>query len=195
MTWLRRVNAQPLTTAFPVMTKSYPLPPLAEAAEWLAYCPETGKVTWRKDRWYNAKAGSEAGAICPLTGYRRIRFGANRKLQAHRIAWLLHFGVDPFPLEIDHIDGDRQNNRIQNLRVATRQQNQFNRGPNNGSRSGMKGVYPSGKKWRAAIRADGHLQWIGTFETAEEAFIHCLLITLSVRAPFAHVSGNCREPV
>lgn len=173
-----------MTTALPVMTKSYPLPDFEEVAEWLAYCPETGKITWRKHRWYNAKTGDVAGAICPATGYRRIRFGKNRKLQAHRIAWLLHFGVDPFPLEIDHVDGDRQNNRIKNLRVATRQQNQFNRKPNSRSQSGTKGVYPSGKKWKAAIRVDGRLELIGTFETKEQASAAWQEIARATRGEF-----------
>jgi hypothetical protein len=151
------------------MTKSYPLPCREEVAEWLLYCPATGLLTWRKDRNYNAKAGSQAGAVCPATGYRRIRLGKKRKLQAHRIAWLLHYGVDPFPLEIDHIDGNRLNNRIDNLRLVTKQQNQFNRKTNKNNSSGYRGVYLIGGKWQAAIRINGHLQRIGTFETAQLA--------------------------
>jgi hypothetical protein len=166
---LRRVNAQLPTTALPVMTKSYPLPTYEEVAEWLCYCPVTGDLRWNKDRWYNAKAGDIAGTICPTTGYRRVRLGGKRKVQAHRLAWLLHYGVDPYPLEIDHIDGDRSNNAIGNLRAVTRSQNQFNRQLNQNNTSGFKGVYCVKGRWLALVTHEGQRQTIGRFDTAEEA--------------------------
>jgi hypothetical protein len=151
------------------MTKSHALPSRDEVAEWLLYCPLTGQITWRKDRWYNAKEGSEAGCICSITGYRRIRLGCKRKHQAHRIAWLLHYGVDPHPLEIDHIDGNRQNNKIANLRTVTRQQNQFNRRKNKNNTSGYKGVYRYKDRWRAGLRINNRIHWLGIFSTPELA--------------------------
>jgi hypothetical protein len=151
------------------MTQSYPLPSFEEVSEWLFYCPITGDLIWQKDKTYNAKAGQVAGAICPTTGYRRIRFGEGRKLQGHRVAWLMHYGVDPYPFEIDHIDGNRHNNKIGNLRLATKQQNQFNRKFNRNNSSGYRGVYPAGKKWMAAIRLNGHLHHLGRFNSAELA--------------------------
>ena len=167
----RCVNTPGATTALPVMTRSYALPPYEELAEWLLYCPETGRLTWRKDRWYNALAGTEAGSICPTTGYRRIRLGQKKKLQAHRVAWLLYYKVDPHPFEVDHIDTNRANNRIANLRLVTKQQNQFNRGENQNNTSGFKGVYRHGNKWRAGARVGGRLRWLGIFETPEQASI------------------------
>ncbi len=147
------------------MTKPHELPSFEIVAEWLSYCPQTGRIAWRKNRWYNAKEGSEAGSICSATGYRRIRLGGKRKHQAHRIAWLLHYGSDPYPLEIDHIDGNRTNNKLANLRLVTRQQNQFNRPKNKNNSSGYKGVYRYKDNWRAGIRMNGRIHWIGVFST------------------------------
>ena len=146
------------------------LPPYEVVDEWLTYNPDTGKITWKKDRWYNAKAGEEAGAICTTTGYRSIRLGGKRKVQAHRVAWLLLHKEDPYPLEVDHIDGDRTNNKAANLRLVTRKQNQQNRTKQNkNNTTGYTGVYPRGKKWKAAIQFNGKLSYLGLFDTKEQA--------------------------
>ena len=170
------------------MTKAHELPPLEKVAEWLSYCPQTGQITWRSDRWYNAKKGTEAGCICPATGYRRIRLGGKRKHQAHRIAWLLHYGIDPCPLEIDHIDGNRLNNKLENLRLATRQQNQFNRPKNKNNSSGYKGVYKHKDKWRAGIRINGRICWLGVFATPELAAQAWRDAAIAARGEYNHLS-------
>lgn len=84
---------------------------------------------------------------------------------AHRIIWFLHTGEDPLEQEIDHIDRNPSNNKINNLRLATRSQNCINK--TTCSISGYRGVYRSGKgnRWKACI-LDKH---IGTFSTKEEA--------------------------
>lgn len=152
------------------MTKSTQLPNLETVKEWLAYDPTTGKLTWIRDRWYNAKHGDEAGSICTTTGYRRIRLGESKKLQAHRIAWLLHFGKDPYPHEIDHINGDRLDNRIANLRLVDKSQNQLNRTKlNKNNSTGYRGVYAYKNKWVAKIQIAGALTCLGTYENKEDA--------------------------
>jgi hypothetical protein len=89
----------------------------------ILYCPATGSMTWKQTRSPKAKAGSPAFACLRGDGY----FCGNyrRKVYlAHRIAWALVHGE--WPEEIDHIDGDRSNNAIANLRAVDRQENAKN---------------------------------------------------------------------
>lgn len=139
------------------------LPVPSEARDLLQYCPTTGVLTWVAGQL----AGSEAGTV-RQDGYRRVKIGGVG-IMAHRIAWFLHYGSDA-PELIDHINGDKGDNRIANLRSATLAQNARNRNVHKGSRSGIKGVYPTPEgKWRAAIRKDGHLTSLGTFPNPERA--------------------------
>lgn len=84
----------------------------------------------------------------------------------HRLIWLIHYGKLPFD-QIDHINGNRTDNRIQNLREATNQENSFNK-PTSGT-SGFKGVYRQNNRWRAKIMLDGKSIHLGYFDSAEEA--------------------------
>lgn len=89
---------------------------------------------------------------------------------AHRLAWFYVHGVWPED-QIDHINGVRHDNRICNLRTATRAENGQNRAINKSSASGYLGVswYPLSGKWLARIRKNGKLKHIGYFDTAERA--------------------------
>jgi hypothetical protein len=91
-----------------------------------------------------------------------------RKYQEHRLVWLYVYGAVPqAPLEIDHINHDKTDNRIVNLREATRAQNIGNSKLQKGRT--FKGAYQRGDKWISIFRQDGKLVWLGTFNTAEEA--------------------------
>jgi hypothetical protein len=72
---------------------------------------------------------------------------------------------------IDHIDGDRANNRIENLRLVSLAQNQWNAKTPVTNKSGIKGVsfHSTLKKWQANIRANGKIMYLGLFNTKEEA--------------------------
>jgi hypothetical protein len=70
----------------------------------------------------------------------------------------------PLDMEVDHRDRNGLNNQRANLRLATHSQNQANRRMFKCTVSGIKGVSPKGKKWRAQIRFDGNLIRLGTFE-------------------------------
>src|SRR5689334_22074801 len=111
------------------------LPDIELLRKLLDYDPETGLFRWkarspamfdgnatRCNRWNGRLAGKEAGNVRG-DGYRSIDVG-NIKYLAHRLAWALHHGEEP--IEIDHINGDRGDNRYANLREVTRTENNMN---------------------------------------------------------------------
>lgn len=137
----------------------------------LSYDPRTGALTWkaRDDaKWNGRWAGKAAGSVYGR-GYRYVSFDGRQHL-AHRIAWLLSTGSLP-EAQIDHINGDKTDNHIANLRQATNRENLRNRGANRNSVSGIKGVWfdPRGKRWVAGITVDGKSMHLGRFRLAEDA--------------------------
>jgi hypothetical protein len=136
--------------------------------ELLDYDPETGVFRWKAVSSKNqVRVGDVAGCV-ETNGYRRIRV-YGRAYQAHRLAWLHVYGRWPVG-EIDHINGAKDDNRISNLREATRSENlQNQRRATRGSKTGFLGVYPSFGKFGAQIMLAGKTRHIGTFETAEQA--------------------------
>lgn len=92
------------------------------------------------------------------------------KLLAHRAAWAMTYGECP-KKHIDHIDGNKANNRISNLRVCTHNQNQHNQGIRKTNKSGYKGVswMKSVQKWHAQICANSKVTHLGFYSTPEEA--------------------------
>jgi hypothetical protein len=101
-----------------------------------------------------------------------IRIGINNKLYvAHRLAWLYVHGEFP-ESEIDHINGDRADNRILNLRKATPAENSQNRARYCSNSSGFMGVYfnKRHKKYCARINHLGKKKHLGLYDTAELAF-------------------------
>lgn len=138
-----------------------------ELRQMLSYDPETGVFIWARNIG-NVKAGAIAGCV-NRKGYRYI--SAFKKLyRANRLAWIYVYGKEPVG-QIDHIDGDRLNNRIANLRDVDGFTNQRNRKRGNkNSTSKLLGVsfHAGTGKWRAQIteRKTIHL---GLFDTEEQA--------------------------
>lgn len=127
----------------------------------LHYDQETGVFTWRLNV-NRVKKGQNAGSF-DNHGYLKIKInGVGYK--AHRLAWLISHGEWP-KHEIDHIDRDRANNRLSNLREATRFENSLNQ--DNRSNTGLAGIRWVG--YRVTIKAKGKKFWIGNFDTVEEA--------------------------
>lgn len=143
-------------------------PSLQRVRELLAYDPGTGEFRW-KARRSNVAAGDLAGCL-DFRGYRMIRIdGAYQK--AHRLAWLVVHGEWP-TLEIDHINGARDDNRASNLRLATVSENQQNRAAAQAnSKSGHIGVcfVQREQRWVAQLSANGRRVLYRSFKTFEEA--------------------------
>ena len=134
--------------------------------ELLHYDPETGVFTARVNRG-SVQIGAKAGG--ENRGY--IRIGVkNKKYFAHRLAWFYVHGCWPSK-ELDHINGKRPDNRLSNLREATRAQNNSNRPVHRRNEYGKKGAYfiKNRNKWRALIGKDKRLIHLGYFDSAEEA--------------------------
>lgn len=162
-----------------------PLPDPELLRKLLRYDPETGKLYWlprtpdmfnpgRRGRDANCKrwnkhfAEKEAFGICPL-GYCRGRL-FNQYVLAHRVVWALSYGYWPRAL-IDHINGDRADNRLSNLREATYSDNVCNSARSKRNSSGYKGVFACSQpgKWRARICKNGKSVNLGSFRSAKEA--------------------------
>lgn len=138
---------------------------LAELRKCLSYNPETGIFVWRKLRNCRVKPGDAAGS--PFSnGYIGIRFNLRRYL-AHRLAWFYVHGEWPAG-QIDHINGDRADNRISNLRVADQSHNNANFRRPKRNKTGFRGVHPSPCKpgrWVARITKYGKSYSLGSYDS------------------------------
>lgn len=130
---------------------------LTELRRRVRYDPVTGRLFWTdKD--------GEAFATATSHGYRCGRFH-QRKFKAHQIVWLLHY--DTLPPQLDHVSGDRSDNRLENLRAADAIINARNRRLAR-SKSGIMGVRRARSgRWQAYIGRPQ--QCLGTFDTIGEA--------------------------
>lgn len=137
-------------------------------SELLDYDSVTGALTWTQDRGGNAKKGCAAGYSGKK--YRQIRIDG-RSYRAHHLAWFAHYKRWPVT-EIDHIDGNGDNNRIVNLRLVTTWQQAINKKRSKRNISGFTGVVwdKDRRKWVAQIQlANKQHRLLGRFATKEEA--------------------------
>lgn len=133
----------------------------------LAYDPMTGVFTWTARRVgvsHGAKVGivnKHGYVVIPL---RRVQF------HAHRLAWAHYFGAFPTG-QIDHINGDKADNRIANLRLASPSQNKANTKAQKNNGHGSKGVFWSKKdgRWIARIQKSGIRRSLGSFLSYDAA--------------------------
>jgi len=159
------------------------------ARELLTYNPDTGKLFWKErplkyfknpkigmKSWNTRWAGKEA-----FTDINRKKSGQisrldgkllNKDYYTHRIAWLIYYGEWP-KNQIDHINQDPTDNRIENLRDVTHAENHKNRTLQNNNTTGYSGVsfykYNRYKKYRARIRINNIEKHLGYYDTVEEA--------------------------
>lgn len=131
----------------------------------LEYNPHTGILRWigHKQMPYRSIAGCKN-----KRGYIQI-YLKNKPFPAHRVAWLLSHGEWPSN-QIDHINGNRVDNRLGNLRLATNQQNSYNRGAQRNNSLGLKGVKTTrGGRFSARINAEKKSYFLGVYDTPEQA--------------------------
>lgn len=156
----------------------------ARVRELFDYSPETGVIRWRerplgdftrvKDwkMWKTLFAGREAGCIDRGGvdhGYRVIKVDGKTRA-AHRVIWLYVYGKWPDD-QIDHINGNRSDNRLCNLREATPTVNSQNRKRHSNNGSGILGVHwvKREAKWKAGIMVAGKAIHLGLFHSLEDA--------------------------
>lgn len=134
----------------------------------LHYNQDTGLFTWIKPLCSIRKPGDVAGSTKHKDGYAEIGiFG--KLFLSHRLAWFYVHGAWPDG-QVDHINGDRLDNRISNLRIATHGQNRANSRAGKNNLLGVKGVFKTRSgKFVAQIRAGKKQRHIGTFLTVKEA--------------------------
>ncbi|WP_054070229.1 HNH endonuclease [Pseudomonas syringae group genomosp. 3] len=135
----------------------------------LHYDAITGLFCWIEKPSIGVSIGDEAGFITSA-GYRSIRVFGSSYL-AHRLAWLHHYGEWPTG-DLDHINGIKSDNRIENLRDVSRSENCQNiRSAQCNNAVGLLGVSlpKKGKRWVAQIHHNGKKRTIGYFSTPELA--------------------------
>lgn len=135
----------------------------------LSYDPETGEFRWTNAVSQKFRAGQIAGTSY-ANGYRVIDI-QRKRYSAHDLAWLYVYGSWPAN-EIDHINRNPGDNRIENLREATRSQNLQNRALQRNNKSGFRGVSwsASSKKWIAQIKINNEKKHLGLFLKKEDAY-------------------------
>lgn len=133
----------------------------------LLYNSNTGDIYRNVTTSNKCKVGDLAGSI-RADGYRGMSY-FGREYLCHRVAWRLYYGKWPAK-ELDHINGNKLDNRIDNLREVTRGQNMQNiLTPNKSNKLGVKGVYQNKLKFVACIKYNNNVHYLGSFSTVEEA--------------------------
>lgn len=150
----------------------------AQLLEIFNYDPTTGILTWRerpRSHFLTDKgmkiantmcAGNEASTLSE-NGYVRILFrhkGKMLRLYAHRAIWAMVYGTWPRHM-VDHVNGDKRDNRVVNLRDATNRENILNSSIRRTNRYGVPGVYPDSNKWVARITVRKRTIYLGRFST------------------------------
>lgn len=132
-----------------------------------------GAIYWKIRPANRMRVGDFAGT--KNKGYIQVnckaRTGDNKIYPAHRIIWEMHNGPIPPGMDIDHINGVRDDNRIENLRCVTPADNSRNRKVGTNNESGFLGVawYKPGSKWVARISKNGKWSHIGYFDDLDDA--------------------------
>ena len=135
--------------------------------EVLEHDGDTGEFAW-KVSGNGRRKGMMAGTL-NSSGYRQIKIDGKRYM-AHRLAWLYIYGEFP-EHQIDHIDHDKANNRIENLRSVTHQENARNSSLSKNNSSGINGVswHKVKHKWQAQITIDSKKIHLGYFTDLDQA--------------------------
>lgn len=145
------------------------LPPIEELKRLFDYDPQTGILRRKISTGRRTRAGDEAGSLKPI-GYRQVGIAGNL-FYVHRVCYAIYHGADPYPMQIDHINHDRSDNRIENLRLVSSQENAKNQKKNSNNTSGVAGVswQKNRNKWIAQIIVNGKYKHLGCFTNKNDA--------------------------
>jgi hypothetical protein len=163
------------------MITNSPLPEPNVVKQLLRYEADTGLFFWKKrplDFFKTPRDGNAWNArFCGMPalntdrgdGY-MVGFIFRSRVLAHRVAWTIWHGELPWQ-QIDHIDGDRGNNRIENLRCVSAAENNRNIKRSSRNTSGVTGVYwnPTVGRWQAYITVGGSYKYLGIFDDIRDA--------------------------
>ena len=138
-----------------------------ELKELLHYNPETGIFTWKVSTARRVSSGDVA-VTKRKDGYIQIKLN-NELILSHRLIWIYMYGY--LPKYIDHINGQRDDNRIINIREVSNQQNSLNSKISKNNTSGIKGVYwdKSRNKWTVRLAIDGKGKFFRRFDDIDLA--------------------------
>lgn len=141
----------------------------------LDYNPISGLFVWRSrvnDKRFNANFAGKVAGVLTKQGYIEIKI-SDKIYRSHRLAFLFITGEHPID-EIDHRDGNKSNNRFDNLRQANKIQNGQNRRKYKNNTSGYKGIRKNGTKWAATIKINKIDKFLGNFNCPTAAhFSYC----------------------
>lgn len=137
-----------------------------ELCKWFTYNPETGQF-FNVRAWGARPAGREAQGSIAGNGYVQLPV-AGRPYVAHRLAWLYVHNDWP-EQQLDHINRNKADNRIANLRAVTRSENQLNRNRNRNNTSGCTGVHARKGRFIATVKLQGRVRHLGAYDTFAEA--------------------------
>lgn len=142
---------------------------LKQLKESLEFNPLTGNFSWKVSPCNRIQIGDIAGSI-DKNGYIIVRIN-KKAYYAHRLAWFYYYEEWPNK-DIDHRDLNKINNKIKNLRLATKPQNAYNTAISKRNTSGFKGVSQNKitKRWMAQLIFEGERIYLGYFSTPEEAY-------------------------
>ena len=149
---------------------------------WMDYHPDTGEFIWLQRPSNRVAIGARAGNRNQY-GYWVVKL-LGRLYRQHRLAFFYMTGR--WPELVDHINGDRSDNRWKNLREVTSQQNSWNRSPLPRSRTGIKCVFPNGSGFKVQINYQGTIKYCGTYPTAELAQEVAELVQEMVQGEYKH---------
>lgn len=143
----------------------------AEIDRWFWVHPEHGLFIWKESHG-KVHAGTIAGSL-GAKGYIYLSFDSKKRVfRAHRVLWFYVHGVWPAS-DVDHANLDKSDNRILNLRIATRGQNNINALAHRNNTSGRMGISwcSQTNKWKAYLKVDGKLLWLGRHDSYEGAVL------------------------
>jgi len=173
-----------------------PLPSQKDLRALFDYDARSGSLLWKKPPSKSSvKSGTAAGGI-KSGGYISIKLNG-LDYKAHRLVYVWHLGEIPSTAQIDHVDGNKANNRIENLRICSASENGRNRPAQANNTEGLKGAYlhENGRSWQSVIRFQRTNHFLGLYKTKEEAHRAYVTAARAIHGTFMHNSLQSVDPL